>query len=223
MVRFDRNRSLALRVPACLASRLEPRLNPPLADEQLALDAAGGSRDAFEELVQRFGAAVRGVIEKNVEDYHLAFDLAQEVWVKVFRALPRWQPTGSFRSWLFSVALNHVRDAKRSKARSRIVYLDEFRTTPAAPKANNPHGRHEEQSAITAALTAVPEPYRTAVVLVDVNGLSYEEAAESLGCAVGTVKSRVNRGRFAFKDLYLRQEGDARDPARASESRGVSP
>lgn len=203
--------------------RLEPRLNPPLSDEQLALDAASGSRDAFEELVQRFGAAIRGVIEKNVDDYHLAFDLAQEVWVKVFRALPRWQPIGSFRSWLFSVALNHVRDAKRSKARSRIVYLDEFRTAPAAPKANNPHGRHEEQSAITAALTAVPEPYRTAVVLVDVNGLSYEEAAASLGCAVGTVKSRVNRGRFAFKDLYLRQEGDARDPARASESRGVSP
>jgi RNA polymerase sigma-70 factor, ECF subfamily len=193
------------------------------SDEQLALEAAGGSREAFEEIVSRFGAAVRGVIEKQVEDYHLAFDLAQEVWVKVFRALPRWQPTGSFRSWVFSVTLNHVRDAKRSKARSRIVYLDEFRVPPSAPKSSDPRGRIEEHAAITTALANVPEPYRTAVFLVDVNGLSYEEAAGSLSCAVGTVKSRVNRGRFAFKDLYLRQEGDVRDPARVSESRGASP
>lgn len=176
------------------------------ADETLALEAGAGSRAAFERLVSRFGAALLGVIEKQVGDVHLADDLVQEVWIKVYRALGKYRPQGSLRSWLFSIALNHVRDAKRRKARSRVVYIDDFRSDPDATPSFDPRGRVEEAAAIEAALERIQEPFRTAITLVDIMSFSYEEAAVSLDCAVGTVKSRVNRGRFAFRDYYLRSE-----------------
>ncbi len=179
-----------------------------LPDEDLALAAGAGARDAFEALVTRYGAVLLAVVEKQVDDHHLAHDLAQEIWIKAFRALPRWQPDGSFRSWLFSVALNHVRDERRKRSRSRVIYLDEFRAPPAAPTSVDPRGRAEEHAAIASALLRVPEPFRTAVHLVDVVGLSYDEAARTLACAIGTVKSRVNRGRLSFRDEYQQVSGE---------------
>ncbi|MFH0944469.1 MAG: RNA polymerase sigma factor [Planctomycetota bacterium] len=185
------------------------------ADETLALAAGAGNRAAFEQLVFRFGAALLGVIEKQVGDSHLADDLAQEIWIKVFKGLGKYRPQGSLRSWLFSIALNHVRDANRRRARSRVVYIDDFRSDPDATPSVDPRGRVEEAAAIEAALDRIQEPFRTAITLVDIMNFSYEEAATSLDCAVGTVKSRVNRGRFAFRDHYLRseQEGTEQRPA----------
>lgn len=184
-------------------------------DDALAVAAASGARAAFEQLVERYGAPVLAVVEKQVGEHHTALDLSQEIWIKVFRALPRFQPGGSFRSWLFSIALNHVRDSRRRQQRSRVVFIDEYRTPPPAPRKDDPRGRTEERAAIESAIGQVPEPFRSAVMLVDVMELSYEEAARSLSCAVGTVKSRVNRGRFAFRDVYLKAEGGQEQGVRA--------
>jgi len=183
---------------------MEPKAHPH--DEELAVRAAAGTpeaRDAFEALVGRYGGVLLSVVERQVGDHHLAHDLAQEVWIKVFRSIGRFRPEGSFRSWLFTIALNRVRDALRGQGRERVVFMDEFHTPPPAPGAD-PSGPTEERAAIEACLAQVPEPFRAAITLVDVLELSYEEAAASLTCAVGTVKSRVNRGRFAFRDLYTR-------------------
>jgi RNA polymerase sigma-70 factor (ECF subfamily) len=183
---------------------MEPKADPK--DEELAGRSAAGdpdARGAFEALVHRYGGVLLGVVERQVGDHHLAHDLAQEIWIKVFRSIGRFRPEGSFRSWLFTIALNHVRDALRGQGRERVVFMDEFPTAPSAPGAD-PSGPTEERAAIEACLARVPEPFRSALTLVDVLELSYEEAAASLTCAVGTVKSRVNRGRFAFRDLYTR-------------------
>ena len=177
-------------------------------DEELATRAAAGEREPFEALVRQYGSVLQTVVERQVGDHHLAHDLTQEIWIKVYRAIARFRPGGSFRSWLFTIALNHVRDALRGQGRERVVYLDEFSVPPRAVGAD-PSGRTEERAAIEACLERVPEPFRTAVTLVDVLELSYEEAAQSLRCAVGTVKSRVNRGRFAFRDLYGQLGGES--------------
>jgi len=150
-------------------------------------------------------------VERAIGDHHQAHDLSQEIWVKVFRALPRFRPDGSFRSWLFSIALNHVRDARRRNARNKVVYLDQFRSPPPASAASNPGGRTEEQAAIGDAIEKIAEPFRTSLVMIDVLQLSYEEAARALDTKVGTVKSRVNRGRLAFRDHYSQASGD--DPS----------
>jgi RNA polymerase sigma-70 factor, ECF subfamily len=186
---------------------MDPRFQDAMsdsADEDLAASAAAGDRDAFEALVRRYGSHLQAVIQNQVADVERTLDLAQEVWLKVYRALPRYRPEGAFRSWFFAIALNHVRDAARSARRSKVMYLDEFRSPPATAAHLDPRRRTAEKATIEAAMREVNEPFRAAVVLVDVLQLSYEEAAVSLGCRVGTVKSRVNRGRLAFRDEYER-------------------
>lgn len=180
-------------------------MEQPVPDDVLARRAARGDRASFERLVERYADALLAVIESRVGDPHTALDLLQDVWIKVLRALPDYRPNGSFRSWLFAVALNRTRDHKRRTARRQVVSLDEVRDRlgsgePAFDEAAL------ERAAIRRALDEVPEPYRTALQLVDVLGFSYDEAAESLGCAVGTAKSRVHRGRAAFRAAYERQE-----------------
>jgi len=190
------------------------------SDEELALLAGAGDHAAFEALVSRFGAALLSVVEKQVGDHHAAHDLAQEIWIKVFRAISRYRPEGSLRSWLFCIALNHVRDANRRKTRHKVIYIEDFRAASEVTETVDPRIQAEESSAIHFALERVPEPYRTALTLVDVMSFSYEEAAASLDCAVGTVKSRVNRGRFAFRDHYLRSGEPCAERARVPRHEG---
>lgn len=177
-----------------------------MEDEELAARAAAGARDSFEALVRRHGSRLLAVIEHHAGDHHQALDLAQEVWVKVYRALGRFRAGAAFRPWLFSIALNHVRDAHRKRGRSKLVYMQDYKKTP---RSFDPGPQREARDAVAAAVERVPEPYRSALSLVDLGGLTYEEAADALECAVGTVKSRVNRARFLFRDQYLKSSGEA--------------
>jgi len=174
------------------------------SDEVLATKATNGSRAAFEELVSRFGGAVVSLLERRLRDHHLALDLAQEAWVRVFHALSRFDANRSFRPWLFSIVLNAARDEGRRRERSRVVSLDDYRESLSAKSALD---GVDERGLIEDSLDRVDEPYRTAILLVDVEGFSYEEAAESLQVATGTIKSRVNRGRLAFRDHWVRLSG----------------
>jgi RNA polymerase sigma-70 factor (ECF subfamily) len=175
-------------------------------DEDLAVRAAGGSRAAFEGLVERYGGSVLSVLERRVGEHHRALDLAQEAWVRVFRALPGFRPDSAFRPWLFSIVLNAARDEARRLGRARVVHLDDFRAD--AESARTGALDRDENDAVLGALGRVAEPFRTALFLVDVEGLAYEDAALSLGCAVGTVKSRVSRGRLAFREHWKRLSGE---------------
>ena len=183
-----------------------------MPDDLLAVRAAAGAREAFAQLVERHGARVRSVIERRVGDHHLAMDLCQEVWIRAFRALPRFRPGaggGNFRPWLYTIAFNLVRDDRRRQGvRTEGATEDTLRLSPASDRYD-PSGRVEELEAIDEALRGVPEPFGEALHLVDVVGLAYRDAAQALGCSLGTLKSRVNRGRLAFRDLYLKFSGDA--------------
>ena len=174
------------------------------SDETLATQATNGSRAAFEELVFRFGGAVVSLLERRLRDHHLALDLAQEAWVRVFHSLSRFDSSRSFRPWLFSIVLNAARDEGRRRERSRVVSIDDYRDSLSAKSSVD---EVDERALIEDSLDRVEEPFRTAVLLVDVEGLSYEEAAESLQVAIGTIKSRVNRGRLAFRDHWVRLSG----------------
>jgi RNA polymerase sigma-70 factor (ECF subfamily) len=187
-----------------------------ITDEALALRAAAGERSAFECLVERYGTRVRAVVERQLGDHHLALDLAQEVWIRAFKALPRFRSAkdgGRFRPWLFMITFNLIRDHQRSQGtRPEQALEDQLQMSPASERFD-PSGRVEEIAAIDEALQAVPEPFGAALQLVDLIGLTYEEAARSLRCTLGTVKSRVHRGRLAFRDIYLKLSGDAPEPS----------
>lgn len=165
------------------------------SDEVLALAAQRGERAAFAALVTRYAARVVAVVERRLGDHHAALDVAQEVWIKVFRALPSYCDGASFRSWLFSIALNATRDEGRRRARRPV---DELESSAPQADPRDPTIR----VSIDEALQLVPEPFRSAVVLVDIEKLSYDEAAEALGCNVGTVRSRLSRGRHAFREQW---------------------
>lgn len=186
---------------------------PPISDEDLAAQAAGGSRHAFEDLVQRYGGRVLALLERRLGDHHRALDLTQDAWVRVFRAMPRYDARRSFRSWLFAIALNSARDEQRRRGRSRVEFVDEIPSETQPSPAEQPGS--ESQRSIDAALEAVPEPYRSALILVDVEELAYEECAAALDIAVGTAKSRVSRGRRHFRDAYGRLEGTPNTGIRA--------
>jgi len=176
------------------------------SDEQLLASAADGSRDAFAELVARYDRGLKAVLASSLQDPQRAEDLSQEVWIKIFAALPRFELRGAVRAWIFSVGLNHLRDALRLRDRRarRMAFEGEARVEqlPHA-EAALPAERREEQARVQAAIARLDEPFRTALTLVDILGLSYPEAAASLGCRLGTLKSRVHRARLAFRDAYL--------------------
>lgn len=172
------------------------------SDEALAVAAAQGARSAFEALVERYAGRVVAVATRRIGDHDLARDLSQDVWVRVFRALPKFRSGGgSFRSWLFAIVLNATRDEQRRRRRSPVRYAEDL---------GQPVDRrdHAQRVAIDDALGDVDEPYRSALVLVDVEGLTYDEAARALGCAVGTAKSRVHRGRLAFREQWMKTRTD---------------
>ncbi|MEC7583937.1 MAG: sigma-70 family RNA polymerase sigma factor [Planctomycetota bacterium] len=164
-------------------------------DEGLAFAAGGGDRSAFAELVERYAGRIVAAIDRRLGDHHAALDVAQEVWIKVFRALPRFREGASFRSWLFSIALNATRDEGRRRQRRPTEGPDAL--VPLTTKQ-----QPTQRLAIHDALQRVPEPFRSTLQLVDVEKFSYEEAATALGCNVGTVRSRLSRGRHAFRKQW---------------------
>lgn len=188
-------------VPAQPAQATAPGFAP--TDEALAARAASGDLAAFEALVVRHGGTVLAALERLGLDRHAAEDAAQEAWVKLFGALDRYRPGSAFRPWLLSIALNQGRDAQR-RAVLRPVGDEAALDGARAPRWSAPDEATLERAAIDSALAAVEPAFREALVSVDVLGLDYDEAAEALGCAVGTVKSRVHRGREAFRAAYER-------------------
>lgn len=192
-----------------------------MRDESLVAQAAGGDRDAFTSLVERYGSRVLAVIEKQVGDHHGALDLAQEVWIKVYAALEDFRHGATFRPWLFAIVFNSIRDDHRNRARrrDRVSEVEPGQWEGAAAAGRyDPTATVAELEHIDAALAGVPEPFRAALQLVDALDFSYDEAAQSLDCSEGTVKSRVHRGRIAFRDLYEKLSGGARRSAHPSPS-----
>ena len=168
-----------------------------------------GDLDAFEPLVRRYERRLFGYFLNLVEDPATAADLAQETFVRVYRAAGRYQESGKFESWLFRIAANLVRSRQR-RPDQRMPHLS-LEEAPAGARELASHGREarpdeaawraELRDALQKALPRLPFVFREAVLLRDVEGRSYREIAEMLGVEEGTVKSRAHRGRKHLKEL----------------------
>lgn len=180
---------------------------PPSLDEQrLVIRAREGDRGALGELVECYGGELVYALQGRAGDPETAADVAQETWVRAARGLGGFETGMGFRPWLFAIGFNALRDHQRRVQRRPEVGGEALHLAPDGP-AEGERARVEEREVIAMALEAVPEPFRTAVRLVDVIGLDHAEAAASLECAEGTVKSRVSRGRRAFRLAYERLVG----------------
>lgn len=179
------------------------------SDAALMARVQAGDLDAFEPLVRRYERRLFGYFLNLVEDPATAADLAQETFVRVYRAAARYRESGKFEFWLFRIASNLVRSRqRRPDQRALHLSLDE---APAGASELASRGREarpdqavwraEVRDALTKALPRLPLVFREAVLLRDVEGRSYREIAEMLGVEEGTVKSRAHRGRKHLKEL----------------------
>jgi RNA polymerase sigma-70 factor, ECF subfamily len=163
---------------------------PPDDDGPLVRRAQRGDRLAFELLLERHQARVFTLAARLLGSPDDAADAAQETFIRAWRGLPRFRGDARFSTWLHRICLNAVHDLR---VRTPLdAPLDE-RSEPADPR--DAQAQHELAGDLQAALSALPEDFRAAVVLYDVCGLPYAEIAALLGVAEGTVKSRIARGR----------------------------
>jgi RNA polymerase sigma-70 factor (ECF subfamily) len=174
-----------------------------LSDPELVRATLAGSQEAFRELVARFERPVFGLIVRMVGDAETAEDLAQEVFVKAYRALATYDPARKLASWLFKIAHNATIDHLRRSVPESVPLEgdDEGRdllATLSDAAAESPAAAAERRAmarALERAIRGLRPDYREAVVLRYVEGQSYEEIAEALAQPLGTVKTNLHRAR----------------------------
>jgi RNA polymerase sigma-70 factor (ECF subfamily) len=163
---------------------------------------------SWEDVVRLHGARVYRLAYRLTGNAHDAEDLTQETFVRVFRSLSRYQP-GTFEGWLHRITTNLFLDGARRRARIRFDALgdDGERIPSAAPTPDRIVLDSRFEADVEAALAALPRDFRVAVVLADIEQLPYEEIAQILDVKIGTVRSRIHRGR-----TQLRAALATRDP-----------
>ncbi|GAA3648269.1 RNA polymerase sigma factor SigE [Nocardioides ginsengisoli] len=155
----------------------------------------------WESIVEQHSDRVYRLALRLTGNRHDAEDLTQEVFVRVFRSLHTYTP-GTFEGWLHRITTNLFLDQARRKQRIRFDALSDERAARLASALPAPDLAYADQTFdddVAAALAALPPDFRAAVVLCDIEGLSYEEIAEILGAKLGTVRSRIHRGRALLR------------------------
>ncbi len=205
-----------------------------LHSEEAALidELRAGSEEAFAWLIARYHQPIYSLLARTVHDRADAADLAQEVFVKVFRGVGNFHGESSLRTWIYRIALHEASNQRRwwMRHRQQEVAIDQemaemesgqpsrLADTLVDP-AETPYEMavHEENRVrVEAALSQVPEPFRTTLILRDIEGFVYEEVAEMQGVNLGTVKSRLVRGRAALKAVLTAPAQQTLSPARTT-------
>jgi RNA polymerase sigma-70 factor, ECF subfamily len=184
---------------------------PPAGVEQSDLElvrrAQRNERGAFDLLVLRYQHKVIKLVARLLRDQTEAEDVAQEAFVKAYRALGSFRGDSAFYTWLYRIAVNTARNAIASRQRRPLDYeteLSESEQSVLASKmrhTDTPEANalsEEIRTTVNEAIEQLPEDLRTAIVLREVEGLSYEEIAAAMECPVGTVRSRIFRAREAI-------------------------
>jgi RNA polymerase sigma-70 factor, ECF subfamily len=170
--------------------------------------AGRGDRSAFRTLVDKYQAPLTNFLYRVVLDQAEAEDLAQDVFVKVYRAAGRYRPDAKFTTWLYRIATNAALNAARSKHRRPTASLDAMEerggasqvSAPVEQRPDRELEREETIRAVDRALRQLPERQRMAVVLQRFEGLSYEEIGEALSMSVEAVDSMLRRAKAALRD-----------------------
>lgn len=180
-------------------------------EDQLISELQAGSDAAFDYLVTYYHASVYNLVYGILVDSADAADVTQEVFLRVFRGIRSFRRGSSLKTWLYRIsvrqALNHRRWFWRHHRQQFSMESEEeaqghiFERPTGEETPFDQCATHEMQAAVRRALASVPPLFRSAVILRDLEGLSYEEIAEILDVSIGTIKSRILRGRRLLKDI----------------------
>ena len=193
-------------------------MGPDASDLSLVRRVQRGERGAYDLLVLKYQHKVVKLVMRYLGDAADAEDVAQEAFIKAYRALPQFRGDSAFYTWLYRIAINTAKNALAARNRNPVTYdLDVQGNDEAAEMIGKlkdpetPEGlalTEEIRNIVNAAIGELPEDLRTAIVLRELEGMSYEEIASAMDCPVGTVRSRIFRAREAI-DRKLREVFDA--------------
>jgi RNA polymerase sigma-70 factor (ECF subfamily) len=176
-------------------------------DQQLVQRVQKGDKSAFDLLVLKYQHRVLKLVSRFVSDAAEAQDVAQEAFLKAYRALPSFRGDSAFYTWLYRIAINTAKNTLVSNRRRPVDFdLDlqdpeQYDRHARLKEVDTPEGvllTEEIRLVVERAMEQLPEDLRTAIVLREIEGLSYEEIAEAMDCPVGTVRSRIFRAREAI-------------------------
>jgi RNA polymerase sigma-70 factor, ECF subfamily len=176
-------------------------------DQQLVQRVQKGDKSAFDLLVLKYQHRVLKLVSRFVNDAAEAQDVAQDAFIKAYRALPSFRGDSAFYTWLYRIAINTAKNTLVSNRRRPVDFdLDlqdpeQYDRHAKLKEVDTPEGvllTEEIRQVVERAMEQLPEDLRTAIVLREIEGLSYEEIAEAMDCPVGTVRSRIFRAREAI-------------------------
>lgn len=167
-------------------------------DAALVEEARGGSERAMEQLYRRHAPALHAYALRSTQSSTVAEEVVQETFIRAFRGLSKFASRSSFRTWLFSIAINRTRTAMKKRPHHEV--LDEA----MVESEENAEAQRESpwlRRRLADALVQLPEGYRDVVVMHDVIGLGHEEIAQARSCSVGTSKSQLHKARARLRSL----------------------
>ena len=205
----------------------QPLLSNQKTDQQLVSRVQQGDKRAFDLLVLKYQHKIFGLISRYIRDSDEIQDVAQEAFIKAFRALPNFRGDSAFYTWLYRIAINTAKNylvARSRRPPTTDVDVEEaefFEVQSPLKDIESPenalYGRELKQ-VVETAIEQLPEDLRTAVTLREFDGLSYEDIAEVMECPVGTVRSRIFRAREAIdKRVQTQIYGDEARAVKKSE------
>ncbi|MGI9200591.1 MAG: RNA polymerase sigma factor RpoE [Woeseiaceae bacterium] len=176
-------------------------------DKELVKRVQKGDKGAFDLLVVKYEHKIVNLVMRYVRDPETALDISQEAFIKAYRALPRFRGDSAFYTWLYRIAVNtaknHLAAQKRRPADIELDLQDpdQYGLHAKLKETDTPEAvslSQELQETLERAIQALPDDLRTAIVLRELDGMSYEEIAQTMDCPVGTVRSRIFRARDAI-------------------------
>jgi RNA polymerase sigma-70 factor (ECF subfamily) len=177
------------------------------SDQKLVERVQKGDNGAFDLLVLKYQHKIVNLVMRYVRDPELAQDITQEAFIKAYRALPRFRGDSAFYTWMYRIAVNTAKNHLAAQRRRPMdIELDmqdpeQYELHAKLKETDTPEGltlSNELLGIVERAIDALPEDLRTAIILRELEGMSYEEIAQTMECPVGTVRSRIFRARDAI-------------------------
>lgn len=185
-------------------------MNEREADQVLVERVQAGDRLAFDRLVAKYQRKLNRLLSRYVRDHAEVEDVAQETFIKAYRALPSFRGESAFYTWLYRIGINTAKNHLVAKSRRAPTSTDfdadeaeAFDDADLLHDINTPERVLQSKQigqTVNAAMAALPEELRNAIILREIEGLSYEEIAAEMGCPIGTVRSRIFRAREAVAE-----------------------
>lgn len=181
-------------------------------DEELVAQAVAGDRDSFDQLILRWERPIYALAYRTLGRDEDARDVCQETFLRAFRALPGFKGQAKFSSWLYRITLNLCRDWMRRQRRTPVVLAPEGVDIVELAAEQGPVesiedlvARNQLSETVAAAMRLLPEEQRTAIILKEYHGLTFQEIADLQGCPLSTVKTRLYQGLSVLRrDLEAR-------------------